>query len=148
MATEQSTHGSVSIQYQRVLDRWFIWLLRCNVGVGTLDESMKVYVAGPYTKGDVAVNVRDAIIATNELLDLGYIPYCPHLSHFWHLVTPRPYEDWLAIDMEWLRECDTVLRLDGESSGADLEVAEAKILGMEVYYGKFGMNMLRLMSQG
>lgn len=95
---------------------------------------MKVYVAGPYTRGDVAVNVREAIVVTNKLLDLGFVPYCPHLTHFWHLVTPRPYEEWLAYDLIWMEACDVVLRIPGESSGADAEVARALELGIPVFY--------------
>lgn len=35
----------------------------------------RVYVAGPYTKGDVAVNVRNAYEAANRLADLGFAPF-------------------------------------------------------------------------
>lgn len=31
----------------------------------------KVYVAGPYTKGDAAINVRNALVAANSLADVG-----------------------------------------------------------------------------
>lgn len=95
---------------------------------------MKVYIAGPITKGDVAANVRNAILAADAVRALGHIPFVPHLNHFWHMVAPRSYEDWLKIDMAWLRECDCVLRLPGESNGADLEVAEAVRLSIPVYY--------------
>jgi hypothetical protein len=94
----------------------------------------RVYVAGPYTKGDVAVNVRNAILAANELADRGFVPFIPHLFHFWHLVTPRPYEDWTRLDFEWLPFCDALLRLPGESSGADAEVVAASELGIPVFY--------------
>lgn len=103
---------------------------------------MKVYIAGPYTKGDVAVNVARAIEAADMLLDAGHVPFCPHLTHFWHLHQSQPYQVWLDYDMEWLRVCDVVLRLDGESSGADKEVAEAEWLGKTVYYGDAGISTL------
>lgn len=96
-------------------------------------RAIRVYVAGPYTKGDVAINVREAILAATELSDAGLVPFVPHLTHFWHTVVPRPYEDWLRLDMEWLRLCDFVLRLPGDSNGADKEVAEARRLGVPVY---------------
>ncbi|MGD8786214.1 MAG: DUF4406 domain-containing protein [Phycisphaerales bacterium] len=95
---------------------------------------MIVYIAGPYTKGDVAVNVRKAIEAADKLADLGFIPYLPHLTHFWHLVFPRPYKYWLEYDKIFLKFCDCLLRLSGESSGADGEVAEARNLGKPVFY--------------
>ena len=43
------------------------------------------------------------------------------------------YERWLEYDMEWLTACDALVRLPGESKGADREVARAKELGIEVY---------------
>ena len=98
-----------------------------------MNERKRVYVAGPYTKGDVAINVRTAIEAADTLLHWGYLPHCPHLTHFWHLVCPRPYETWLDYDKAWLRLCDAVVRLPGDSQGADQEVALARELGIPVY---------------
>ena len=95
---------------------------------------MKVYIAGPYTKGDVVLNVRWAILIADQVLERGHVPYVPHLTHFWHLLVPHTWETWLALDLEWLRDCDVVLRLPGESVGADLEVAEALKLGIRVVY--------------
>jgi len=94
----------------------------------------KVYVAGPYTKGDVAVNVRNAITAANELADLGFAPFVPHFTHFWHMLFPRPYEFWLDLDNQFLPCCDAVLRLPGESSGADKEVQLATSLGLPIFH--------------
>jgi hypothetical protein len=94
----------------------------------------KVYIASPYTKGDVAVNVKRQIDTFDELMTLGYAPYAPLYSHFQHMVHPRPYQDWIAIDLEWVPACDVVLRLDGESSGADGEVAFARERGIPVMF--------------
>ncbi|MBL7876764.1 MAG: DUF1937 family protein [Cyclobacteriaceae bacterium] len=94
----------------------------------------KIYVAGPYTKGDVAVNVRNAISAANELADLGFAPFVPHFTHFWHMIFPRPYEFWLDLDNQFLPACDAVLRLPGESSGADKEVKLAESHGKKIFY--------------
>lgn len=96
---------------------------------------MRVYVAGPYTNGDVALNVRAAIEAADRILKAGHAPYVPHLMHFWHLVCPGPYEQWIQFDLEWLPVCDALVRLPGESSGADGEVRLAESLGIPVYYG-------------
>jgi hypothetical protein len=95
---------------------------------------MRVYVAGPYTQGDVAQNVRRAIVAANDLLDRGHTPFLPHLTHFWHLVCPRRYEDWLALDLTWMHQCEVVLRLPGPSDGADRECAAAQAAGIPVVY--------------
>ncbi len=95
---------------------------------------MRVYIAAPYSKGDIYLNVRRAIDAGDELLRMGHIPFIPHLSHFWHYISPKSYETWLEIDRQWIDCCDAVLRLDGESKGADNEVAYAKTKGIKVYY--------------
>src|SRR5947209_11617163 len=93
----------------------------------------RIYVAGPYTKGDVAVNVRNAYAAANHLADLGFAPFVPHATHFWHMLFPRPYEFWLNLDNQFLPYCEAVLRLPGESSGADKEVDLARKLGIPVF---------------
>src|SRR5258705_9522024 len=85
----------------------------------------RIYVAGPYSLGDPVVNTRRAISIGSALLGRGFVPFVPHLSLFWHLCEPQDYETWLAYDFEWLKACDGLLRLDGESAGADREVALA-----------------------
>lgn len=97
---------------------------------------MKVYIASPYTLGDVAINVRKSLAMADELRDAGFLPYCPLLTHFWHMVFPHPYSYWLQMDLEWLRECDCLLRMPGESRGADKEVETMLLLGKPVVYSK------------
>lgn len=94
-----------------------------------------VYVAGPITKGDQAVNVRRGIDAGHELMAAGLHPFVPHLSWFSHFVHATDYEDWLAYDFAWLQRCDALVRLPGESAGADREAAEARRLGLPVFEG-------------
>lgn len=97
-------------------------------------KRIKVYIASPYTIGDVAVNVRRQIDAYDKLLTFGFLPFAPLYSHYQHMFHPRSYEEWMDIDFEWLEVCDCVLRLDGESSGADREVEHAKKIGVIVFY--------------
>ena len=92
------------------------------------------YVAGPYSNGDTIANVREAILAAEELVKAGYIPYVPHWTAFWHLVAPHDYDFWLNYDMDWLAKCDCLLRLSGSSSGADKEEEYAKKIGIPVFY--------------
>lgn len=87
---------------------------------------MRVYIASPYTKGDVAVNVKRQIDMADELMRKGFAPFWPLHSHFHHLMHPHIYEDWTRLDLEWVLACDAVLRLPGESKGADGEVKFAK----------------------
>jgi hypothetical protein len=95
---------------------------------------IKVYVASPYTLGDVAVNVKLQIDTVDILMNKGFAPFAPLYSHFQHMAHPRPYTDWVTIDMEWVAVCDCLLRLGGESKGADDEVRYADSLGMPVFY--------------
>jgi len=93
----------------------------------------RIYVAGPYTHGDVAVNIHNAYVAANRLADMGFAPFLPHATHFWHLLFPRPYEFWLDLDHQFLPCCAAVLRLPGASNGADKEVQFAQTLGIPVF---------------
>ena len=95
---------------------------------------IKVYIASPYTLGDVAVNVKAQIDVADALINLGFAPFVPLYSHFQHMVHPRPYQDWVTLDLEWVKSCDCILRLPGESSGADGEIKFAKELGLSVFY--------------
>ena len=94
----------------------------------------KVYIAGPYTIGDTAINVRNSIKVANALADLGFAPYVPHFTHFWHMMYPRDYQFWLDLDNQFLPCCDAVLRIPGESNGADKEVGYALELGIPIFY--------------
>ena len=95
---------------------------------------IKVYIASPYTKGDVAINVKVQLDCANELMNFGFALFIPLMSHFQHMAHPRPYEDWVKVDNEWVLVCDCVLRLEGESSGADEEVELANKNYIPVFY--------------
>lgn len=98
-------------------------------------KKIKVYIASPYTIGDVAINVRNSIDAFNELIKNGFIPFSPiGMSHFIHIIHPLGYEEWMEFDFEWLKSCDALLRLSGKSSGADREVDCAKENNIPVFY--------------
>lgn len=92
----------------------------------------RVYISGPYTQGDVAVNVRKAIDAADVLAKAGFVVICPHLTHFWHLVYQHDHEFWMTQDLELVTICDMVIRLPGESAGADRECALAEEYGIPV----------------
>ena len=91
-------------------------------------------MASPYSVGDQALNVRRQLAVADKLLEMGHIPFCPLLLHFWHIVSAKPQEVWKEIDREILKRCDAVLRLDGMSVGADEEVDLALALRIPVYY--------------
>jgi len=93
-----------------------------------------VYIMGPYTKGDVAINVKAAMDMANALIEAGLAPVCPHLSHFLHMANPQPYEVWLDVDMALLRVCKYAVRLPGVSAGAEREADEAFRLAIPTHY--------------
>ena len=73
-----------------------------------------VYIASPYTKGDVSINVHFQCKIFDELMDDGIVfPVVPLWSHFQHTIFPRH-----------------------DSSGADGEVEEFKRLGKPVFFSK------------
>lgn len=116
---------------------------------------LKVYVAGPITKGDLAHNVNQATAAFVTLAKAGLAPFCPHWSVYSKpcIQTGTPadpesmtlccgtvsgndqmtHADWLGIDLAWVTASDALLRLPGESKGADLEEFEAVKWGVPVF---------------
>ena len=97
---------------------------------------IKVYVAGPIRIGDYAANVRKGIDAGLTLIRAGFAPYIPHTDILARLIDPVALSEemCLRLDEEWLLQCDCVLRLPGESIGADREVKFALQHKIPVFY--------------
>src|SRR5438132_9448642 len=97
----------------------------------------RVYVAGPISIGDVQANVQKAMDLGETLIKLGYAPYIPHLDM---ALAPKGlegterYERALDVDFSVISVCHALIRLPGESHGADREVKWAKEIGVPVYY--------------
>ncbi len=92
-----------------------------------------VYIAGPYTNPDPVENIHRAVVVADSILDVCW-PVVPHLTGTWHMISPKPYDFWLAIDLELMKRCDAVYRYPGASSGADAEVIAAVNAGLPVVY--------------
>jgi hypothetical protein len=120
-------------------------------------RNLLVYVAGPISKGDILHNVTQAHEAGIALLKAGVPCIVPHGSCFWGntivwerfstnpahkrvalmaeaLPTGTTPKDWYGMDRVIVSRCDAVLRLPGESTGADLEVAQARSEGKPVFH--------------
>lgn len=95
---------------------------------------MRIFISGPYTNPDPCINTRKAILVGEEVMKMGHIPFIPHLNHLWHLISPHPIYFWYEYDLEWLKVCDVILRLPGESDGAIKEVEFAVSNGIRVIY--------------
>lgn len=111
--------------------------VRCSTGGNATVPRPRVYIAGPISKGDINANVEEGIRVGLQLLDMGWAPFIPHASHHMDetaLCGTQRYEDWLSTDFAYIQTCHALLRLPGESDGADREVAYAKSLGIPVYF--------------
>jgi len=102
--------------------------------------AIRVYIASPYTNGDKQDNVNLQMDVAHELLNRGYAPFTPTLSHYMELRNPRPEHDWLKLDFEFLACCDVLIRIrpikNGKeivSNGADKEEAYARELKIPVF---------------
>jgi hypothetical protein len=70
----------------------------------------------------------------DKIIKLGYVPFLPLLTHYQHLLYPQSYDMWLNLGLEMVRRSDIILRLEGPSKGADIEVALAKELHKPIAY--------------
>jgi hypothetical protein len=97
---------------------------------------IKVYIAAPYTLpiGEQFDNVVKTMEVYDILADHGFNPFNPLLSHFQQGFKPRHYDWWIKVDLEWLDYCDCLLRLPGESRGADKELNRMVMAGKPVFY--------------
>ena len=115
----------------------------------------RVYIAGPISRGCLMSNVNQATAAFVELAKAGLAPFCPHWSVYSKPAWREPLEaerdavlceatvhgndemshaDWLGIDLRWVEVSDVLLRLPGESPGADAEVAHAVVCNIPVFH--------------
>ncbi len=96
---------------------------------------MRIFISGPYANPDPVVNTRNAILAGEEVARLGHIPFIPHLNIQWHMICPHEPDFWYQYDLKWLAICDAILRLPGESLGADREIEYALSKRKKIFYG-------------
>jgi len=94
----------------------------------------RVYVSGPLTTGNRRKNLKTAVAVSNELIELGFAPFCPHLNDYIDNTEKYSWDVWLDIDEAWVAVSDIVLRIPGESPGGDREVALAEKLDIPVVY--------------
>ena len=93
-----------------------------------------VYIASPYSDGNRLINVMTSLQYAEDLVEWGLIPFTPLLYHYWDELHEHDWEFWLNQCLYWVGKCDAVLRLPGESKGADIEVEYAQHRGIPVFY--------------
>ncbi|MHA2210145.1 MAG: hypothetical protein ACXABV_13355, partial [Candidatus Thorarchaeota archaeon] len=87
-------------------------------------QSMKIYVAGPYTADtmeQIEANVQRAIDAGIQIWKKGHFPVIPHLLHWVDLRANEvgikmDWNDYMLWDAPWLDHCDALYLL-AESKG-------------------------------
>lgn len=96
-------------------------------------QGLHLYIAGPYTRPDPVINTHKAIQVATYLQEFTeWVPHLPHTTLLWHAVTPRPIEFWYELDLAHMEVCNAVVRLPGESTGADAELEHAAKIGLRV----------------
>ena len=93
---------------------------------------MRIYISHPITKGCGNYNFWQACIAQEKLMGAGFACLNPGLSMMHPNGRNIPWAQWIASDLEWVGVSELVIRLPGESKGADLETAHAEKLGIPV----------------
>jgi len=98
-----------------------------------------VYIAGPFRAKngwELTKNVRKAEDAIGDLMIIpDVLPVCPH-TMFKNFDRTKNDKFWIDATLELMRRCDSVLVLEGHehSEGTKGEIAEAKRLGIPVFY--------------
>jgi hypothetical protein len=105
-------------------------------------EIIKIYMAGPlHGSGFTGHNIHKVVTCAEYLdhvlnrlaPDKDFLFIVPHLYEFWDMITPKVEEYWLAKDRLWMETADILVRLSGESPGADKEQGWATELGIPTY---------------
>lgn len=92
-----------------------------------------LYLAGPYTHPDPVENTHRVIRVADALMrETDYLPFIPHLNLLWHTIIPHEPRFWYDVDLRYLYFCDAIVRLPGDSVGADEEMAFAQGRGLTI----------------
>lgn len=94
---------------------------------------LRIYISGPITKGDRVQNFAQACAAQQRLMEDGHAPLNPMLSMMHPSAWNIEHGVWLACDLPWVECADAVLRLPGDSAGADEECGHARVRGIPVF---------------
>ena len=101
-------------------------------------ENMRIFVAGPYgdhnPKEIITANVARADKVARDLMAQGHQVYCPHKASWGWEDDPRlTREQYLELDRSFLRYwAEGIIRIPGDSPGADGEMTLATWLGLQV----------------
>ncbi len=101
-----------------------------------------VYISGPYTAPDREgedKNIRAPAFVASVYLSAGWAVFCPHtmtapIDREFNEDQGITYDDWLTLDLYWLKKCDAIHMLPGwrQSKGARIEYMAARALGLGI----------------
>lgn len=97
-------------------------------------KKLRVYLAGPISKGDRGHNLAQFISWHEYLMTAGFAVFNPGLSMLLPWAAEKNHTEWMEADIPFVLQSDLVVRLPGESVGADQEVVEAMKAGIPVYF--------------
>lgn len=92
----------------------------------------RIYISGPITKGSREDNFDQADEMNRKLIEAGFAPLNPMFSMFSRYAFDIEHSAWMEVDLAWIECADAVIRLPGESVGADIETSHAEKLGIPV----------------
>src|SRR5689334_7456256 len=112
------------------------------------NKRMLILIAGPYRSGTgddpqkMAANLRRLEEASYPIFKAGHVPMIGEwvALPIWHTAGGKNVGDELYDEIlhptagRLIERCDAILRLEGESKGADNDVRLAKERGIPVYY--------------
>ena len=114
----------------------------------TTDKRMIILIAGPYRSGTgdepqkMAANLRRLEEASYPIFQAGHVPMIGEwvALPIWHTAGGQSVGDALYDEIlhptagRLIERCDAILRLPGDSKGADNDVKLAHERGIPVYY--------------
>jgi len=108
----------------------------------------RIYISGPITKGDREANFQQAADAQKALIAAGFAVLNPMLTMRLPDAFAIGHDTWIANDLPWVAVADAVLRLPGESRGANIEGEHAAIHGIPVFHDAAELRRYFSESQG
>ena len=116
--------------------------------MSTIDKRLLILIAGPYRSGTgddpqkMAANLRHLEAASWPIFKAGHVPMIGEwvALPIWNVAGGQAVGDALYEEIlhptagRLIERCDAILRLSGESKGADNDVRLAHERGIPVYY--------------
>jgi hypothetical protein len=108
-------------------------------------KDMLFYLAGPYSS-DPERNYLWHLLESERLKNAGIMCFSSIVkTHRWHGQYPHSHEQWIKWDLRWIELIKSTgrgafIRLPGDSPGSDVELSEAKKLGLPIWIGHDPVN--------